>query len=254
MTTRTRRSQRRTDALSRERIVEAAVELLDTAGESGLTFRALTERLATGPGAIYWHVTNKDELLAAATDAVVTAAVAVGSAVQDPQPAPEEAGAPASPQDGIRAVALGLFDAIARHPWLATQLAAQLSRSPWKTVTPRIFESIGQQVRALDVPESSWFTVTSALVHYVLGAAGQNAVNSASARALPPGVDRAGFLDTVSTAWQELDPDEYPFTRAVADQMRGHDDRRQFLDGIDLVLAGITATHRPRPGDAGAQE
>ncbi|MER6081713.1 TetR family transcriptional regulator [Streptomyces sp. NPDC001833] len=254
MATRTRRSQRRTDALSRERIVEAAVELLDTAGESGLTFRALTERLATGPGAIYWHVANKDELLAAATDAVVTAAVAVGSAVEDPQPAPEGAGTPASPQDGIRAVALGLFDAIARHPWLATQLAAQLSRSPWGTVTPRIFESIGRQVRALDVPESSWFTVTSALVHYVLGAAGQNAVNSASARALPPGVDRAGFLDSVSTAWQELDPDEYPFTRAVADQMRGHDDRRQFLDGIDLVLAGITATHHPRPEDAGTQE
>ncbi|MFG2955773.1 TetR family transcriptional regulator [Streptomyces sp. NPDC048291] len=240
MATRTRRSQRRTDALSRERIVEAAVELLDTAGESGLTFRALTERLATGPGAIYWHVANKDELLAAATDAVVTAAVV---------PRSGESGPPASPQDGIRGVALGLFDAIARHPWLPTQLAAQLSRSPAGTVTPRIFESIGQRVRALDVPESSWFTVTSALVHYVLGAAGQNAVNSAIGRALPPGVDRAGFLDTVSAAWKDLDPDEYPFTRAVADQMRGHDDREQFLDGVDLVLAGITATHRHRRDD-----
>ncbi|MGY4923919.1 TetR/AcrR family transcriptional regulator [Streptomyces sp. 900105755] len=246
MATRTRRSQRRTDALSRERIVEAAVELLDTAGESGLTFRALTERLATGPGAIYWHVANKDELLAAATDAVVAAAVAVGPAVEAPRTPSQEAGAPVSPQDAVRAVALGLFDAIARHPWLAAQLATQLSRSPWGTVTPRIFESIGQQVRALDVPESSWFTVTSALVHYVLGAAGQNAVNGAIGRALPPGADRAGFLDTVSTAWEELDPGEYPFARAVADQIRGHDDREQFLDGIDLVLAGITATHHPR--------
>ncbi|MER7183230.1 TetR family transcriptional regulator [Streptomyces hyaluromycini] len=250
MATRTRRSQRRTEALSRERIVEAAVELLDTAGESGLTFRALTERLATGPGAIYWHVANKDELLAAATDAVVAAAVAVRPAAEAlPTPSPEEPEPPASPQDGIRTVALGLFDAIVRHPWLATQLAAQLSRSPWGTVTPRIFESIGQRVRALDVPESSWFTVASALVHYVLGAAGQNAVNSASARALAPGVDRARFLDTVSAAWEGLDPDEYPFTRAVADQIRGHDDREQFLAGVDLVLAGITATHRrePRP-------
>ncbi|WP_217553150.1 TetR/AcrR family transcriptional regulator [Streptomyces sp. GbtcB6] len=249
MATRTRRSQRRTEALSRERIVEAAVELLDTAGESGLTFRALTERLATGPGAIYWHVANKDELLAAVTDAVVAAAVAVGRTAGTPQSPPERPEPQASPQDGIRGVALGLFEAIERHPWLATQLAAQLSRSPWGTVAPRMFESIGQQVRALDVPESSWFTVTSALVHYVLGAAGQNAANSASARTLAPGVDRARFLDTVSTAWEELDPDEYPFTRAVADQIRGHDDREQFLAGIDLVLAGITATqHRePRP-------
>ena len=43
-------AQRRTDALSRERIVDAAIELLDAEGESGLTFRALAARLATGPG------------------------------------------------------------------------------------------------------------------------------------------------------------------------------------------------------------
>ncbi|MFD8378171.1 TetR/AcrR family transcriptional regulator [Streptomyces sp. NPDC059679] len=231
MATRTRRSQRRTDALSRERIVEVAVELLDTAGESGLTFRALTERLATGPGAIYWHVANKGELLDAATDAVVATALTI-----------EPAESPGSPQDEIRAVALGLFESIDEHPWLATQLATQLSRSPWGSVTPRIFESIGRRVRALGVPEGNWFTATSALMHYILGAAGQNAAN---ARILGSDVDRAEFLDAVSTTWEELDPDDYPFTRAVADQVREHDDREQFLAGIDLVLAGITALHLP---------
>ncbi|NUS82090.1 MAG: TetR family transcriptional regulator [Streptomyces sp.] len=231
MATRTRRSQRRTEALSRERIVEAAVELLDTAGEGGLTFRALTERLATGPGAIYWHVANKGELLDAATDAVVATALTI-----------EPAESPGSPQDEIRAVALGLFESIDEHPWLATQLATQLSRSPWGSVTPRIFESIGRRVRALGVPEGNWFTATSALMHYILGAAGQNAAN---ARVLGPEVDRAEFLDAVSTTWEELDPDDYPFTRAVADQVREHDDREQFLAGIDLVLAGITALHPP---------
>lgn len=231
MATRTRRSQRRTDALSRERIVEAAVELLDTAGEGGLTFRALTERLATGPGAIYWHVANKGELLDAATDAVVATALTI-----------EPAESPGSPQDEIRAVALGLFESIDEHPWLATQLATQFSRSPWGSVTPRIFESIGRRVRALGVPEGNWFTATSALMHYILGAAGQNAAN---ARILGSGVDRAEFLDAVSTTWEELDPDDYPFTRAVADQVREHDDREQFLAGIDLVLAGIAALHLP---------
>ncbi|MFE3167540.1 TetR/AcrR family transcriptional regulator [Streptomyces sp. NPDC059224] len=231
MATRTRRSQRRTDALSRERIVEAAVELLDAAGAGGLTFRALTERLATGPGAVYWHVANKEELLAAATEGVVASALAAGP--DDPE---------GSPEDGIRAVALGLSGAMEEHPWLATQLAVQLSRSPWGTVTARIFESIGRQVRALGVPESSWFTATSALLHYILGAAGQNAVNAA---APGPDTDRAEFLGAVATAWKELDPDDYPFTRAVADQMRGHDDREQFLAGIDFVLTGIAAIHPP---------
>jgi hypothetical protein len=138
-----------------------------------------------------------------------------------------------------------LFDAIEEHPWLATQLATQLSRSPWGTVAPRLFESIGRQVRALGVPEDSWFTATSALMHYILGAAGQNAANSASSRALPPDVDRDQFLDSVSTAWEELDPDEYPFTRSLAPQLRGHDDREQFLAGITLILAGITVVHPP---------
>jgi AcrR family transcriptional regulator len=215
-----RRSSRRTEALSRERIVEAAVELLDTAGESGLTFRALTERLATGAGAIYWHVANKHELLAAAADAVVAAALGAGA------------------HPGVHAVALGLYEAIDEHPWLATQLATQLSRNPRGPVTPRIFESLGRQVRALGVPEEGWFTATSVLVHYVLGAAGQNAVNS---RVLEEGADRAEFLHDVSTAWEALDPAGYPVTRVIAAQMREHDDREQFLAGIDLILAGIAA-------------
>jgi AcrR family transcriptional regulator len=254
---RTRRSERRTEALSRERIVEAAVELLDAAGEGGLTFRALSERLATGPGAIYWHVANKGELLGAATDAVVAAALAPSPSTA-PTAGPAES--PDSPRDEIRAVALGLFDAIDEHPWLATQLATQLSRSPSGSVAPRLFESIGRQVRALGVPEGSWFTATSALVHYILGAAGQNAANAAHARVLGPDVDRAEFLDAVSTAWEELDPDDYPFTRAVADQLREHDDRAEFLAGVDLILAGITSqTSRsgssPRPpSEAAANE
>src|SRR3954465_3816370 len=61
------RADRRTDALSRERIVQAAIEILDAEGESGLTFRALATRLSTGAGAIYWHVASKGELLAATT-------------------------------------------------------------------------------------------------------------------------------------------------------------------------------------------
>ena len=48
MATRNQRTERRTDALSKERIVEAAIEILDDEGEAALTFRALSARLATG--------------------------------------------------------------------------------------------------------------------------------------------------------------------------------------------------------------
>ncbi|WP_240434875.1 TetR/AcrR family transcriptional regulator [Streptomyces sp. YIM 130001] len=221
-----KKPERRTEPLSRERIVDTAVGLLDTAGESGLTFRALSERLATGPGAIYWHVAGKSELLAAATDRVVSRALTEG---------------PDGSPDGIHDVALGLFDAIEEHPWLIGQLTTQLSHHPTGPVTTRIFEATGRQVSALGAPASSWFTATSALMHYILGAAGQNAANAARARALDPEADRTAYLDTVAGAWKQLSPDDHPFTRAVADQGLEHDDRTQFLAGIDLIIAGVTA-------------
>ncbi|MFF1685122.1 MULTISPECIES: TetR/AcrR family transcriptional regulator [unclassified Streptomyces] len=221
MATRTRRPERREEPLSRRRIVEAAIGLLDTAGESGLTFRALSERLATGPGAIYWHVAGKGELLSAATDAVLAGAVTAGAS-------------DATPQDAIRALALGVFDAIDDHPWIG----AQLARAPGESPMLRVFENIGRQVQALGVPAAAQFSVASALWNYILGVAGQNAAN---ARAVRPETDRAEFLNAVSAVWADLDPDEYAFTRGVAGQLRDHDDRTEFLSGIDLILTGITA-------------
>ncbi|WP_406101326.1 TetR family transcriptional regulator [Streptomyces sp. NBC_01003] len=221
MATRTRRPERREKPLSRERIVEAAIVLLDTAGEGGLTFRALAERLATGPGAIYWHVAGKDELLSAAADAVVAGAMTADTA-------------DSTPQDSIRALALGVFDAIDDHPWIG----AQLVRAPGRSPMLRVFEHIGRQVQALGVPPTAQFTVASALWSYILGVAEQNAANARSVR---PDTDRTEFLTAVADAWASLDPDEYAFIRSVAGRLRDHDDRAEFLSGIDLILTGITA-------------
>jgi hypothetical protein len=106
---------------------------------------------------------------------------------------------------------VGLFDAIEVHPWVA----AQLSVSSYQSTTPRILESVGRQVRALGVPQARQFTVASVLVEYILGAAGQNAANTARATTLGPDLDRPAFLDAVSKAWAELDPDDYSFIRSV---------------------------------------
>ena len=78
--------QRREDSLSRERIIDAAIELLDASGEAGLTFRALAERLATGPGAIYWHVADKSDLLTAACDALMARTLKASPARPHPMP------------------------------------------------------------------------------------------------------------------------------------------------------------------------
>ena len=220
MAAKAKRTERRADALSKERIVEAAIEILDASGESALTFRALAARLATGSGAIYWHVASKNDLLAAATDDVV--ACVMTKVVSG-----------AEPHEAIRAIASGVFDAIDAHPWVG----AQLSGEPWQSAMLQIFESFGRQVQALGVPERAQFDCASALLNYVLGLAGQYA---AGARLLAPETDRSAFLATVAAQWAQLDPAEYPFVRQVATQLPEHDDREQFLAGIDLILAGIT--------------
>ncbi|MGA4844972.1 TetR/AcrR family transcriptional regulator [Streptomyces sp. G5(2025)] len=225
MATNPRRPEQRQEPLSRERIVSAAVEILDTVGEGGLTFRALAKRLATGPGAIYWHVTGRTQLLGAAIDSVIATTIT-------------DDDADATPQEAIRALALGVFDAMDAHPWVGTQLTHAPSHSPML----RVFERIGRQVQALRVPEAAQFTAASALMSYILGVAGQNAANT---RAVRPDTDRTEFLDTVAAAWAQLDPDEYAFTRNVAGQLREHDDREEFVAGIDLILTGITALQRP---------
>ena len=219
MATRTQRTERRADALSKERIVEAAIEILDADGEGALTFRALAARLATGAGAIYWHVASKNDLLAAATDDVIARVMT-------------EVVSGAEPRDAIRAIASGVFDAIDAHPWVG----AQLSREPWQSTMLQIFESVGGQLQALGVPERAQFDCASALVNYVLGLAGQYA---AGARLVPREMGRSAFLATVAARWAQLDPAQYPFVRQVATQLPGHDDREQFLAGIDLILAGI---------------
>jgi AcrR family transcriptional regulator len=221
MAARAKRAERRTDALSKERIVAAAVEILDTEGESALTFRALTARLATGSGAIYWHVADKHGLLAAATDDVITRVMTgvVGGT---------------EPLEAIRAAALGVFDVIDEHPWVGTQL----SREPWQPAMLPILEGFGRQLQALGVPARAQFDCASALLNYILGLAGQYA---AGARLLSGETDRTAFLASVAERWAQLDPAQYPFVRQVAAQLPEHDDREQFLAGIDLILAGITA-------------
>jgi TetR/AcrR family tetracycline transcriptional repressor len=52
-----------TKGITRERIVAAALELLDDQGMDALTVRALASRLDVRAPALYWHVRNKQELL-----------------------------------------------------------------------------------------------------------------------------------------------------------------------------------------------
>ena len=218
------RANRRIGALSKKRIVSAAVEILDVDGESALTFRALAARLLTGAGAIYWHVTNKDELLAEATSLVIAGATSAGRTK-------------AAPHDDILAISLALFDAFDAHPWIGSQLL----RQPGQLGDTQIFEALGSKLGALGVPLHLQFDAASALSNYISGAASQNA---GQARAVPTNLDRATFLSLTADRWEQLDAAEFPFVHQVLAQMTGHNDRAQFIAGIEFLLTGITSAKK----------
>ena len=212
---------RRKDPLSKERVVAAAIDILDSAGESALTFRALASRLSTGSGAIYWHVVDKDALLSAAAEHVLSHAIANVDRVP-------------IPADGLRALALSVFDAIEAHPWIGTQLA----REPWQPAMVAIFEKSCAQFDALGVPPAALFHCVSALAQYLLGSVAQTA---AATRHEFRASDRSVVLTTIVGEWTRRDPAQYPFVHLLADQMRTHDEREAFIAGLDLILAGAKA-------------
>src|SRR5260370_23844021 len=65
-----RRQARRggTAGLTRDGVVEVALELLEADGPDALTMRGLAAKLGVAPTAIYWHVGDKQALLDAVVD------------------------------------------------------------------------------------------------------------------------------------------------------------------------------------------
>lgn len=217
------RAPRRGDALSRERILAAAVAILDDGdgddGVGGLTLRALTTLLSTGPGAIYHHVATMDQLRAAAADDVLHGPLDRVPADTDPTAA-------------LRAVAVAVFDSTQAHGWLG----AQLTRDPAQPAVRRIWKALGRQLRRLGLTGPGAAAAGATLTSYVLGSAAQQA---AGPRRVPPGVDRAAYLTELAEGWRSVDPD--PLVADITAQLRDHDDRDQFLAGVEIILRGITA-------------
>jgi AcrR family transcriptional regulator len=89
--------------LSRERIVDAAVPLLDQHGIDGLTMRRLAQALDVTPTALYWHVRTKEDVLDLALDRIFGEV-----------PLPETAG---DWRDDVRSLIREWRAAMLRHPW-----------------------------------------------------------------------------------------------------------------------------------------
>ena len=110
--TRPRGRPARGQGVTRDAILDAALDLLDEDGDAGLTMRALAARLGVTPMSLYHHVTDRAGLLRALSDRLY------GDVLQGVDAA-------AGPIDGIRTLLTRYHDAVVAHPQLTLAIFAE---------------------------------------------------------------------------------------------------------------------------------
>lgn len=140
-------------ALTREQVVDQAVEILDSYGMADLSMRRLGDALGVKAGALYWHVPNKQGLLAAIADRILSQVVEQEAPTADPAAALLLWGS------GLRRGLLAHRDSA---ELVATALASGLCEND-PTLAPRRW-----LVQAgLDEQRAGW--AAQAVLHLVLG-------------------------------------------------------------------------------------
>src|SRR5437764_7809599 len=102
--------------LSRERILDTALALVDEEGIEALSMRKLGQALGFEAMSLYNHVANKDDVLNGLLDLVLD---------ETEPPAPEDEWDVA-----VRRSAISVHDALRRHPWAAPLLMSEAHIRP----------------------------------------------------------------------------------------------------------------------------
>ncbi|MCX2185323.1 TetR/AcrR family transcriptional regulator [Streptomyces sp. SKN60] len=143
------------DTLTPDRILRAAVELLDDEGLDGLNMRSLAKRLGSAPTAVYWHIKTKDELVRLAADAIWSEVELPDLDTTDWRTA-------------ATAHATGLHAMFTRHPWLSQAFGSHLLHGPGQArhndLSLGIYEKAGFAACDADRAAAAVFT-------FVLGSA-----------------------------------------------------------------------------------
>jgi AcrR family transcriptional regulator len=160
------------ETLTRQQIVNGAIELLDAEGLEGLNMRALGKHLRSAATAVYWHVGSKANLIALAGDQVWGEVALPDLAATDWRTAAEE-------------MATGLHAMLTRHPWLVQAFGTYMVYGPGKARyddhSLAVFEAGGFSSTQADQATTAVFT-------FVLG----NALGPVAADSLARKLSRDG--------------------------------------------------------------
>ncbi|MEO3811478.1 TetR/AcrR family transcriptional regulator [Sphaerisporangium sp. B11E5] len=237
-----RRAGRRTrgpaQALSLDRIVEAAIAIADTDGLPALSMARLAERLGCATMSLYRHVANKDELQMFMMDAA-------------PGPPPDIAPAPADWRGELRRWAVELVAVYHRHPWIL-----HLSAAGPPPMDPGQLAWMDAGLRALGgtpLRPREKMSVLLLVMHYVRGDAhlSSNDLRAAPSPAREPSPAYGALLARLIT------PERFPalaeiLDAGVFDERDGEgprtDPATHFGFGLDRILDGVETLVRARAG------
>jgi AcrR family transcriptional regulator len=215
---RPRRPTRGEPPLTRARIVEAAVALLDEEGIDRLTMRRLAERLDVVAPSLYWHVDTKDDVIDLAVDAIFGE--------------PPASGHGSDWREDVTAVLDAWQAALLRHPWAA---AVPARRRP--TIGPHFLawmEFLQATLARAGFAGKGLSAATWALYNHVMGSASTEAALHITDEERRVGQDQL-----------RADRDRYP-TLAANGYLYDDDWDGAFTTGLRYLLDGLQAQLGPR--------
>ena len=144
--------------LHRSDVVAKAAEILDNYGIADLTMRRLARELSVSPGALYWHFSDKQELLGAVADRLLATA------------APRSISGPAGGPWPDRVVALcsALRDALLSATDGAELVSASFSAGRSAELS-RIVEALADACRESGLTADDANLAARTIIYYVLG-------------------------------------------------------------------------------------
>jgi AcrR family transcriptional regulator len=207
------------EALSRDAVVDRALQLADAEGLDAVTIRRLGQEFGVTPMALYWHVKNKDELLDAMGDRLFA-----GLRYEADPDAPWD--------ERLRAVTRGLADALRAHPACVDLAFRRVFFAPeGKAVAEYTFGLLRQagfsRRQTADIATHALQTAVM-LVRSEPGAEPGCTPEEVDTRR----AEKRAYLAT-------LPADEYPRIRELADDLLACDDTGAYYDfGIAVFVAG----------------
>lgn len=219
--------------LSQERIIDAAIELLDEQGLEGLSLRRLADRLGSGVTSIYWYVNTKEDLLELAVDTILVDT----PQIDDPS---------VDWREDIRGLAVGFREIILRHPWSASLFGQFLGIGP---------NALAYSESVLGVLGQTGLTgerldgALSAIFYYVIGSAITDSVWLKTLRRA--GVEGTDWDEFLKVHAEIASANQSPIVAAYIEQFGGEDVDRRFSVGLEAILDGIEQWSKDEGGSLG---